>query len=150
MKTSESDQTIKIRPLYNLLLLGVVQLFGAFTIYRLGVLKIKETWINQICLLAVLGLIGWAFYLFYSFSTFYKLKDDKIVLRKNNFLLFGIEIDYNDVKEFGINTKDSVLSLNIYLNYLKEPIPVVAKFMKLKEFHLLLKTLIEKTGKNPF
>lgn len=146
---SKSAQTIKIRPLYNVLLVGVVQLFGAFTIYRLGILKIKEVWINQLCSVAVIVLIGWALYLFYSFSNFYKLKDDKIILYENYFSLFGIKIDYADIKEISLNPKDSVLSLNIHISYLEEPIPVVAKFMKLKEFHALLSFLIEKTGKEP-
>ncbi|MCR9228720.1 MAG: hypothetical protein NXH90_14980 [Flavobacteriaceae bacterium] len=128
--------------------MGISQLYGAFVIYRLGVLTIKEAWINQVCLIAVFVLIGWSAYLIYSFFQFYRLKDDKIILRENNFSLFGIEINYSDIKDFGIDASDSVLSLNIRLKYLDEPIPIVSKFMKLKEFHFLMKTLIEKTDQN--
>ncbi len=145
---AESEKTIKIKPLYKLLFLGIGQLYGAFVIYRLGVLKIKEAWINQVCLIAVLALVGWSVYLIYSFFQFYRLKDDKIILRENNLSLFGVQINYRDIKDFGIDTSDSVLSVNIHLKYLEEPIPVVSKYMKLKEFHLLIKTLIEKTNQN--
>ena len=145
---AESVKIIKIKPLYKLLLLGIGQLYGAFVIYRLGVLKIKETWINLVCLIAVLAIVGWSVYLIYSFFQFYRLKDDKIILRENNFSLFGIEINYSDIRDFGIDTSDSVLSINIHLKYLNEPIPIVSKYMKLKEFHLLVKTLIEKTNPN--
>ncbi|MCK0159959.1 hypothetical protein [Allomuricauda sp. F6463D] len=148
MIMAESVKIIKIKPLYKLLFLGIGQLYGAFVIYRLGVLKIKEAWINQVCLIAVLALVGWSVYLIYSFFQFYRLKDDKIILRENNLSLFGVEINYRDIKDFGIDTSDSVLSVNIYMKYLDEPIPVVSKFMKLKEFHLLIKTLIEKTNQN--
>lgn len=148
MIMAEPDKIIKIKPLYKLLVLGIGQLYGAFVIYRLGVLKIKEAWINQVCMIAVLALVGWSVYLIYSFFQFYRLKDDKIIFRANNLSLFGVEINYRDIKEFGINTSDSVLSVNIHLNYLDEPIPVVSKFMKLKEFHFLMKTLIEKTNQN--
>lgn len=145
---AESVKIIKIKPLYKLLLLGIGQLYGAFVIYRLGVLKIKEVWINQVCLIAALAIIGWSVYLIYSFFQFYRLKDDKIILRENNFSLFGIEINYSDIKDFGIDTFDSVLSVNIHIKYLNEPIPILSKYMKLKEFHLLIKTLIEKTNQN--
>lgn len=148
MIMAESVKIIKIKPLYKLLLMGISQLYGAFVIYRLGVLTIKEAWINQVCLIAVFVLIGWSAYLIYSFFQFYRLKDDKIILRENNFSLFGIEINYSDIKDFGIDASDSVLSLNIRLKYLDEPIPIVSKFMKLKEFHFLMKTLIEKTDQN--
>ena len=145
---AESVKIIKIKPLYKLLLLGIGQLYGAFVIYRLGVLKIKETWINLVCLIAVLAIVGWSVYLIYSFFQFYRLKDDKIILRENNFSLFGIEINYSDIRDFGIDTSDSVLSINIHLKYLNEPIPIVSKYMKLKEFHSLVKTMIEKTNPN--
>lgn len=125
--------------MYKLLFLGIGQLYGAFVIYRLGVLKIKEAWIDQVCLMAVLALVGWSVYLIYSFFQFYRLKDDKIILRENNLSLFGVQINYRDIKDFGIDTSDSVLSVNIHLKYLEEPIPVVSKYMKLKEFHLLIK-----------
>lgn len=142
----ESIETIKTKPLYNLLLLGIGQLYGAWVIFRLGVMVIKESWINQVCLIAVFALIGWSFYLIFSFAKFFRLKDKTIVLREKNLSLFGIEINYNDIQDFGIDTSDSVLSVNIHLEYLDEPIPVVSKFMRLREFHLLLKTLIEKTN----
>tara|TARA_Y100001001_G_C7960843_1_gene292459 strand:- start:667 stop:1110 length:444 start_codon:yes stop_codon:yes gene_type:complete len=141
-------KVIKIKPLYKLLLLGVGQLYGAFVIYRLGVLKIKEVWINQVCLIAVFAIVGWSVYLIYSFFQFYRLKDDKIIFRENNFSLFGIEINYCDIKDFGIDTSDSVLSVNIHLKYLDKPIPVVSKYMKSRDFHFLMKTLIEKTNQN--
>ncbi len=149
MHMAESVKIIKIKPLYKLLLIGISQLYGAFVIYRLGVLIIKEAWINLICLIAVFALIAWSAYLIYSFFQFYRLKDNKIILRENNLSLFGIEINYCDIKNFGIDSSDSVLSVNIDLKYLDEPIPIVAKFMKLKEFHFLMKTLIEKTNQNP-
>lgn len=141
-------KTIKIKPLYSLLFIGIGQLYGAFIIFRLGVLTIKEVWINQVCTLAVIALIGWSAYLIYSFSKYYRLKDNKIILEETSVSLFGIEINYGDIKDFGIDTSDSVLSVNIHLEYLDEPIPIVSKFMKLKEFHFLLKTLIEKTNEN--
>lgn len=148
MIMAEPLKIIKIRPLYALLFLGIGQLYGAFVIYRLGVLTIKEAWINQVCLMAVLGIIGWSVYLIYSFLQFYRLKDDKIIFREHNFSLFGIEINYSDIKDFGIDASDSVLCVNIHLTYLEEPIPIVSKFMKLDEFHFLMGTLIEKTHQN--
>ena len=148
MIMAEPVKTIKIKPLYTLLFIGIGQLYGAFVIYRLGVLTIKEAWVNLICVTAALAILGWSAYLIYSFLQFYRLKDDKIILRENNFSLFGIEINYSDIKEFGIDTSDSVLCVNIHLKYLAEPIPIVSKFMKLNEFHFLMKTLIEKTNQN--
>ncbi|MFS4456678.1 hypothetical protein [Maribacter sp. 2304DJ31-5] len=145
---ADSIETIKIKPLYNLLFIGIGQLYGAFVIYKLGVLTIKEAWVNQVCLIAALALIGWSAYLIYSFSKFYRLKDDKIILRENDLSLFGIEINYYDIKDFGIDISDSVLCVNIHLKYLNEPIPVVSKYMKLKEFHILMKILIDKTNQN--
>ncbi|SNY94741.1 hypothetical protein [Flagellimonas pacifica] len=148
MRETKPVKTIKIKPLYSLLFIGIGQIYGAFTIYRLGVLTVKETWINQVCIVLVFVLIGWAIYLFYSFSMFFRLKDNKIILREDNLSLFGVELSYSDIEDFGINASDSELSMDISIKDLDEPIPIVSKFMKLKDFHMLTKTLIEKTTTN--
>lgn len=143
MATFRKDKTIKIRPLYSLLLLGITQLYGAFMMFKLGVLVIKEEWINVVCFLTAAGLVVWAGYIFYAFSRYYGLKDNKIVFRKGLFVFFGYELKYSDLKDVEIKTYDSELTLNIYLKQTEEPIPLTATYMKIKDFHEVFKILIE-------
>lgn len=143
MATFKENKTIKIKPLYRLLFLGIAQLSGAFMIFRLGVLVIKEEWINVVCFLIAAGLVVWAGYLFYAFSRYYSLKNNKIVFRKGLFVFFGYELKYSDLKDVEIKTYDSELTLNIYLKQREEPIPLTATYMKIKDFHEVFKTLIE-------
>ena len=144
MNTKGIIKTIKIKPLFSLLLMGIGQLYGAFVIYRLGVLKIKEDWINLVCGIAVIILLCWSFYVLYSFSRYFSLKETKIVLKEHTFSLFGVILNYSDVKNVTIDSTKSELSISIDMKYLEEPIPIVSKYMKLQDFHFLVKTLIEK------
>lgn len=143
MATFRKDKTIKIRPLYSLLLLGITQLYGAFVIFRLGVLRIKEEWINVVCFVVALGLVVWASYIFHAFSKYYSLKDNKIIFKRGVFVFFGIELKYSDIKDVKIKIYDSQLTLDIYLKQWEEPIPLTAAYMKLKDLHEVFKILIE-------
>ncbi|MBS9462523.1 hypothetical protein KIM67_08880 [Flagellimonas sp. 389] len=145
MKTVREDKTIKIKPLYRLLVLGITQLYGAFVIFRLGVLVIKELWINTICAIAALGLVLWGFYILYNFLRIYKVKERKIILRDETFVLFGSELSYADVENVTINNDGSELAMDIHLRQLEKPIPLVAVYMQLKEFHEIYKTLVNQS-----
>ncbi len=145
MKTVREDKTIKIKPLYRLLILGITQLYGAFVIFRLGVFVIKEPWINTICAIAALGLVLWGFYILYNFLRIYKVKERKIILRDETFVLFGSELSYADVENVTINNDGSELAMDIHLRQLEKPIPLVAVYMQLKEFHEIYKTLVNQS-----
>lgn len=144
----KTDKTIKIKPLYSLLILGIAQLYGAFVIFRLGVLTIKEDWINTVCLLGSLGLVVWAGYILNAFSRYFRLKDNKIIFKRGMFLFFGIELEYSYIKDLEIKVYSSDLTLDIYLNQSEAPIPLSASYMKLKDFHEVYKTLVEIQSQN--
>ncbi|MEM7484550.1 MAG: hypothetical protein AAF348_05015 [Bacteroidota bacterium] len=143
MKTVRGDKVIKIKPLYRLLLLGITQLYGAFVIFRLGVFVIKEPWINTICSIAALGLVLWGFYILHNFSRIYRIKERKIVLKDKTFVLFGSELSYADVEDVTIHSDSSELAMDIHLKQLDAPIPLVAVYMQLKEFHEIYKALVK-------
>ncbi len=136
-------KSIKIKPLYHLLFLGIGQLYGAFVIFRLGVLIIKEEWINILSFIAALGLVVWAGYIFYAFSRYFNLKDNKIIFKKGMFSFLGVELKYSDINYFEIKTYDSELTLDIYLKQLEEPISLTAIYMKPNDFHTIFKALVE-------
>ncbi|MEO9512347.1 MAG: hypothetical protein ABJN84_14940 [Flavobacteriaceae bacterium] len=141
--TFKSDKTIKLKPLYHLLILGIGQLYGAFVIFRLGVLTIKEDWINIVCFVASLGLMVWSGYLINAFFRYFSLKDNKIIFKRGNFLFLGIELEYSYIKDLEIKVYSSDLTLDIYLKQSEEPIPLSASYMKLRDFHEVYKTLVE-------
>lgn len=150
MQDPRLGKAIKIRPLYHLLFLGIAQWYGAFVIFRLGVLVIKEEWVNTLCTVASLGLLVWGGYLFHAFYKFFKLKDHNIIFKRGKFLFFGVELKYSYIRELEIKVYDSDLTLDIYIAQSEDAIPLSASYMRLKDFHTVYKTLVEASSqRNP-